>query len=131
MGQVLDQPGNIRLEQIGEHLRNAVRVEFGQHLPALGFTADQFEDFPLLLWRGQMDDDLGGVGGMHPTQHLGQIRDGTTPQQALNRQQDDVGLGVSPLALISQCVAQHIFVPRAGFRIERARFGGFFDRLHD
>ena len=78
-----------------------------------------------------MDDDLGDIGGMHPSQHFGQIRDRATAQQPLDGQEDDVGLGLSTLALISQGIAQYLFIRRSGFRLEGADFLMFFSRLHD
>ena len=77
-----------------------------------------------------MDDDLGNIGRMHPAQHFRQIGDRASSQQALHGQEHDIGLGLPSLALIPQCVAQDIFVPDAGSRLEGSDFWQFFRRLH-
>ena len=65
-----------------------------------------------------MHDDLRHVGLMHPAQHFRKIGDRTSLQQALHGQQHDVGFGLASLALVRQCVAEEIFIPDAGFRLE-------------
>ncbi len=109
--EVFDQPGDIRVQQVRQHLIDAVAVELAQHLASLRLASHQFEDFPLFFGGRQMHNDLRHVGLMHPAQHLRKIGDRTPVQQPLHRQQHDVGFGPASIGLVTQRVAEEIFLP--------------------
>ena len=109
--EVFDQPGDIRVQQVRQHLIDAVAVEFAEHLSALRLASHQFEDFPLFFGGRQMHNDLRHIGLMHPAQHLRKIGDRTSMQQPLHRQQHDVGFGPASIGLVTQRVAEEIFIP--------------------
>ncbi len=89
------------MQEISEYLLDAFAVKFTERLPALTFTADQFEDLPLFLGRGEMGYDFGDVRRVHPSQHLGKVRDGSASQQFLHGLDDDVRFRLPTVGLIT------------------------------
>ncbi len=77
-----------------------------------------------------MHNHIRHVGLMHPAQHLRKVGDRTPVQQPLHRQLHDVGLGPASIGLVTQRVAEEIFIPWTRGRIHWIRFCHTFCRLH-
>jgi hypothetical protein len=67
---------------------------------------------------------------MHPAEHLCEIGDRTPVQQPLHRQQHNVEFCPVSIALVTQRIAEDVFISRARARIHRIRFCCAFRRLH-
>ncbi len=77
-----------------------------------------------------MHDYLRHVCLMHPPQHLRKIGDRAPVQQPLHGQQHDVEFGPASIGLVTQRIAEKIFIPWTRARIHWTRFCHTFRRLH-
>ena len=78
-----------------------------------------------------MGDCFGDISGVHAPQHLGEVRDSASSQQLLHGLDDDIGLCLPTLGLITQDLAQHIAFGLAGALLRHMRLCWPFRRLHN
>jgi len=77
-----------------------------------------------------MPYDFCNVRGVHPSQHLGEIRNSSATEQPLHGDQDDVGLRLASFGLIAQGLSQRLLVDLARALLDLFWLRYVFHRLH-